>query len=105
MQALRVRLVGLGASLVLVLTGIGGVGSALATHDDNVAVACPVVGVADRGGANAQSFNLAQGNATTATGRTGGTGTGGGGTATGGTNAACIAVAADDHGTKHPKKH
>ena len=94
MQALRVRLVGLGASLVLVLTGIGGVGSALAYHDDNVAVACPVVGVAATGGANAQSFNAAQGNYTAAAGRTGGTGTGGGGTATGGVNAACIAVAA-----------
>ena len=94
MQTLRVRLVGLGASLVLGLTGIGGVGSALANHDDNVAVACPVVGVADTGGANALSFNAAQGNYTEATGRTGGTGEGGGGTATGGTNAACIAVAA-----------
>ena len=94
MRTLRVRLVGLGASLVLVLTGIGGAGAALAYHDDNVAVACPVVGVASTGGANAQSFNVAQGNYTAAAGRTGGTGTGGGGTATGGTNVACVAVAA-----------
>ena len=59
MRALRVRLVGLGASLVLVLTGIGGVGSALAFHDDNVAVACNNVDVATSGGTNEQSINSA----------------------------------------------
>ena len=59
MRALRVRLVGLGASLVLILTGIGGVGSALANHDDNVAVACNNVDVATSGGTNEQSINSA----------------------------------------------
>ena len=55
MQALRVRLVGLGASLVLVLTGIGGVGTALAVHDDNVAVACTSTAVGAQGGAAVSS--------------------------------------------------
>ncbi len=87
MQALRVRLVGLGASLVLVLTGIGGVGTALANHEANIAAACFNVGVADRGGANAQSINVAQGNYTEANDYA---------TAYGGTNAACVAVAAGD---------
>src|SRR3712207_7580351 len=61
---LRVRLVGLGASLVLVLTGIGGMGTALAQEEVNlnVAAACFNVGVDDRGGENAQSINVAQGN-------------------------------------------
>ena len=75
MRALRVRLVGLGASLTLVLTGIGGVGSALANDEVNLAAACFNVGVAAYGGANAQSVNVAQGNATVAS--------------TGGTNIAC----------------
>ncbi len=96
MRALRVRLVGLGASLVLVLTGIGGVGTALANYDVNLAAACFNVAVADRGGANAQSINVAQGNATVANDY---------GTATGGNNIACLAVAAGDGGTKDPKKH
>ncbi len=64
MRALRVRLVGLGASLVLVLTGIGGVGSALANHDDNVAQACNNVGVAATGEVNDQAINVTQGDST-----------------------------------------
>ena len=96
MRTLRVRLVGLGASLVLVLTGIGGMGTALANHDVNLAAACFNVTVADRGGANAQSINVAQGNATVANDRA---------TAFGGDNVACVAVAAGDGGTKDPKKH
>ena len=55
MRALRVRLVGLGASLVLGLTGIGGVGTALANHDDNVAVACTSTAVGVNGGAAVSS--------------------------------------------------
>ena len=85
MRALRVRLVGLGASLVLVLTGIGGAGVALATHDDNVVVACPVVNVASTGGTNVQSFNIFQWSSTVAT---------GGAVVSGGTNVRCVAVAA-----------
>ena len=93
MRALRARLVGLGASLVLVITGIGGAGTALANHDVNLAAACFNVGVADRGGANAQSINVAQGNYTEANQNA---------TATGGTNVACVAAAVGDGGTKHP---
>ena len=55
MQALRVRLVGLGASLVLVLTGIGGMGTALATHNNNVATACSSTAVGVNGGAAVSS--------------------------------------------------
>ena len=55
MRTLRVRLVGLGASLVLVTTGIGGAGAALATHDDNLAVACASTAVGDNGGAAVSS--------------------------------------------------
>ena len=84
MRALRVRLVGLGASLTLVLTGIGGVGSALANDEVNLAAAC--FNVAAYGGANAQSVNVAQGNATVA--------------ATGGTNIACIAVSPFEPGER-----
>ena len=87
MRTLRVRLVGLGASLVLVLTGIGGMGTALANHEANLAFACFNVADADRGGANAQSINVAQGNFTQANDRA---------TARGGTNVACVAVAAGD---------
>jgi 7-keto-8-aminopelargonate synthetase-like enzyme len=55
MRTLRVRLVGLGASLVLVLTGLGGAGTALANHRDNVAVACPSTAVGVNGGAAVSS--------------------------------------------------
>jgi hypothetical protein len=88
MQALRVRLVGLGASLVLVLTGIGGMGTALAQYEVNVAAACNNVAFADRGGANAQSVNVAQGNYTEANDFA---------TAVGGTNAACVPIAAQQN--------
>ena len=57
MRTLRVRLVGLGASLVLGVTSLVGAGTALADHDNNVAVACPVVDVATSGGTNRQSSN------------------------------------------------
>ncbi len=53
MRALRVRLVGLGASLVLVLTGIGGMGTALANHDATAqAAACFIVTAGRTGGVN-----------------------------------------------------
>ena len=55
MRALRVRLVALGASLVLGLTGIGGMGTALAFHGFNVAVACPSTAVGVNGGAAVSS--------------------------------------------------
>ena len=55
MQAPRVRLVGLGASLVLTLSGIAGAGVALAYHDDNVAVACTSTAVGVNGGAAVSS--------------------------------------------------
>jgi hypothetical protein len=55
MRALRVRLVGLGASLVLTLSGIAGAGVALAVHDDNVAVACTSTAVGVNGGAAVSS--------------------------------------------------
>ncbi len=55
MRALRVRLVGLSAGLVLTLSGITGAGVALAYHDDNVATACPSTAVGVAGGAAVSS--------------------------------------------------
>ena len=59
MRALRVRLVGLGASLVLGVTSLVGAGTALADHDNNVAVACSKsnADIATSGGANGPSSN------------------------------------------------
>ena len=59
MRALRVRLVGLGTSLVLVVTSLVGAGTALADHDNNVAVACSKsnADIATSGGANGPSSN------------------------------------------------
>jgi hypothetical protein len=65
MRALRVRLVGLGTSLVLVVTSLVGAGTALADHDNNVAVACSKSnadiatsgGAATSGGTNRPSSN------------------------------------------------
>ena len=85
MRALRVRLVGLGASLVLGVTSLVGAGTALADHDNNVAVACPVVDVATSGGTNVQSFTIVQESSTVATGDA---------VVSGGTNVRCVAVAA-----------
>ena len=55
MRALRVRLVGLSAGLVLTLSGITGAGVALANHDNNVATACPSTAVGVNGGAAVSS--------------------------------------------------
>ena len=59
MRALRVRLVGLGASLVLGVTSLVGAGTALADHDNNVAVACSKsnADIATSGGAHGPSSN------------------------------------------------
>ena len=59
MRALRVRLVGLGASLVLGVTSLVGAGTALADHDNNVAVACfkSNADIATSGGAHGPSSN------------------------------------------------
>ncbi len=55
MRALRVRLLGLSAGLVLVVSSITGAGVALAYHDDNVATACPSTAVGVNGGAAVSS--------------------------------------------------
>ena len=55
MRALRVRLVGLGASLVLGVTSLVGAGSALAQN--NVHAVCHNVDIATSGGTNRQSIN------------------------------------------------
>ena len=56
MRALRVRLVGLGASLVLGITSLVGAGSALA--ENNVHAVCHNVDIATSGGTNRQSINI-----------------------------------------------
>ncbi len=86
MRALRVRLVGLGASLVLVITGIGGAGAAMA-QTTNVVAVCNNVDVATSGGTNVQSINIFQWSSTVATGDA---------VVSGGTNVRCVAVAAGD---------
>jgi hypothetical protein len=55
MRALRIRLLGLSAGLVLSISSITGAGVALANHNDNVAVACPSTAVGVNGGAAVSS--------------------------------------------------
>ncbi len=108
MRALRVRLVGLGASLVLGVTSLVGAGSALA--EKNVHAVCHNVDIATSGGTNRQSINIVdsvlvivdvatsgrtnwqsitivQENSTVATGDA---------VVSGGTNVRCVAIATGD---------
>ena len=85
MRALRVRLVGLGASLVLGVTSLVGAGSALA--ENNVHAVCHNVDIATSGGTNWQSITIVQENSTVATGDA---------VVSGGTNVRCVAIATGD---------
>ncbi len=85
MRALRVRLVGVGASLVLGVTSLVGAGWTLA--ENNVHAVCNNVDVATSGRTNWQSITIVQGNSTVARDGT---------LVSGGTNVRCVAIATGD---------